>query len=420
MENWVLFTARRYLLTHSGRKGHLGNILAVLGLTIGIMTLLTVLTVMNGFQQGFITSINEVYSYHLRITPEAPLTPGETEELSDLKNIRAVVTFYDLLGILTSADGFSGGAQLRFIDPEAMDNDTGFMDQIEEKTGSFNLSEKGDILLGHDLARSLNAVTGDTISLSYLDARSGNASLKHADFRVAGTFRTGYFEYDRSMAFTAMDGSFPASADPVTGIKLKNHFHDLSALQTISETADLSDGEIVSWRTYNSAFFNALKVEKIFMLLVVGLIFIVVAVNIYHSMKRSVRERLEELALLKAMGSTPSGIRKIFLFQGIIIALTGCAAGTLLGLLVSSHVNEIMDFFIGAVQAFRLLLFRLQGGEAVDFTPSLFYFTDIPVKVMVQDLVVVNAAAFLSVVIAASGSVRTLSGVMPAEIFRNE
>ena len=108
------------------------------------------------------------------------------------------------------------------------------------------------------------------------------------------------------------------------------------------------------------------------MLLIVGLIFIVVAVNIYHSMKRSVRERLEEMALLKAIGGTPSGVRRIFLLQGGIIGLSGCFLGTAAGVLISLNINAIMDAFVTFVQNMRLFLYQIGIGSPPGF-PFLLY-----------------------------------------------
>ncbi len=419
--NWSLFIASRYLMTHSGRKGHLGNLLAVLGLAIGILTLITVLSVMNGFQQGFISSINEVYSYHIRVEEPGISLKEFIEASGDIANISAVVPFADHQVILTSGDGFSTGIQIRFADEQALLADTGFMDKIRMTTGNFDLSGDHTILLGADLARSVNVFTGDKVTLTFLDVTSGRGALKNHTFTVKGIFRTGYYEYDRNMAFSSLL-SYPgeeADSGLVYGVKLKKHFRDLAVLKRLNSIESLKGSRMVSWRTYNSAFFNALKIEKTFMLLIVGLIFIVVAVNIFHSMKRGVRERLEELALLKAIGGTPAEIRKVYLFQGVIIGFSGVLAGTVLGILISLNINSIIELAVSAGEKLRLLAFQITGREDA-YTPMSFYFTDIPVYLMLKDLVIINSAAFISVLAASWGAVRKYAAVNPAEIFRNE
>jgi lipoprotein-releasing system permease protein len=420
-ENWSLYVAGRYLMTSSGRKGHLGNLLAILGLVIGILTLVTVLTVMNGFQQGFITSINEVYSYHLRVEdPKIPLEEFR-KEIEGIRNIKAVVPFADYQAILTSSSGYSSGIQIRFVDEGAARADDGFMEQITMMKGEFSFSEPDAVLLGADLARSVNVLVGDRVTLAFMNVNGGRASLANKEFLVTGIFQSGYYEYDRNMAFGSLG---EVSKDiqrgiPVYGIKLNRHFRDNVTMRDLYRDTGLSKGDVVSWRSYNSAFFNALKIEKTFMLLIVGLIFIVVAVNIYHSMKRSVRERLEELALLKAIGGTPGGIRKVFLLQGMIIGLSGCLIGTTAGILISLNINEIMDFFILIMHFIRSFFHQIfkMGGQ----TPaSMFYFTDIPVQIMLRDLMIINGAALFSILAAALGSVSSYANVNPAEVFRNE
>jgi lipoprotein-releasing system permease protein len=330
------------------------------------------------------------------------------------------VPFTDRPANRTSQGGFSSGIQVRFIDEDAAREDEGFINQLTMTRGEFSFSGENSILLGAELARSVNALPGDMVSLAFMTVKAGKASLMNETFTVRGLFRTGYYEYDRNMAFSSLGD--PAAGDlengSVLGIKLNHHFRDHRTLEDIRRAASLGEDEIVSWRNYNSAFFNALKIEKIFMLLVVGLIFIVVAVNIYHSMKRSVRERLEELALLKAMGGTPRGIRSIFLLQGAVIGLCGCFLGTVSGILISLNINGIMGFFINLIQTIRLMINSLTGGGLS--TGSLFYFNEFPVQIMIQDLVVINAAALLSILAAALGSIHSYAAVNPADVFQRE
>lgn len=412
MNHWTGYISSRYLFTHNGRKGHLGNTLAVLGLCVGIMTLITVLTVMNGFQQSFITSINEVYSYHIRISgTEDPLEPAKLNEITRIPGVRALVGFSDRQGILTGSGGLSSGAQLRSIDIDSAESDSSFMKQLTITSGTLPASDS-EIILGTSLARYLGVVRGDTISFSYLDP--GRGSFRNIDLLVSGIFRTGYYEYDRNMGFSALGaGDAPGM---VYGLKLDNHFRDGRVLSVLHRT--LPEARVVSWREYNSAFFNALKIEKVFMFLIVALIFIVVAVNIYHSMKRNVKERILELALLKAVGGTALDLRRIYMKQGGMISLVSMTAGTAAGIILSLNVNQIISFFISlqgfiATQISRLPFVSLP-------VPGQFFFTNIPIEFFVRDILLINISAFVSVMLAAYWSVNRASKVLPAEIFRNE
>lgn len=404
---WIPHIALRYLLTHNGHKGHLGNILAFLGLSIGIMTLLTVLTVMNGFQQGFITSINEVYSYHIRV--EEPFRePGRLEGAG----IIAAVPFRDEQGILSALGEFSCPASVRYLGMAQALEDRGFLNKMNLTEGHFP-ERAGDIIIGKSLARFLRVHSGDSLGFSTLNPRGGK--FFHKDFRISGIFSTGYHEYDRNLAFTPLE---PGGEEPrILGIKLKNHFRDRGALEKLRQKfPDASS--LQSWRQYNSAFFNALKIEKIFMFLMLGLIFIVVAVNIFHSMKRNVRERLDELALIKALGGTGRDLNNIYFFQAFVLCFFSGMAGTFAGMGLSLNINEVIAFFLELRSWFHGVSVRMGLGAAGDFMP--FYFMEIPVKVFWQDVVLINLSSFISVFLAVMSSVRKASQVLPAEIFTNE
>jgi len=406
MIKWTHYLSQRYLFTHNGKKGHLGNILAVSGLTIGIMTLITVLTVMNGFQQGFITSINEIYSYHIRIS-----LPGGAIPDTEMKGVRSAVPFNDHQGILTTDQALSSGCQLRQLDFSAASSDLKFLEVLHIVDGHIPEKES-EIILGRDLARYLAVETGDHIRFSFLGLK--NSNFENREFAVSGIFTSGYYEYDRNMAFSSQKDF---SMEPYTlGIKLENHFKDIQVLNKLIRK--YPEYNIVSWRQYNSAFFNALKIEKIFMFLIVALIFIVVSVNIYHSMKRNVKERINELALLKAIGGTPADIIKVYTHQGLLISIISTLAGTALGVLLCNNINELVNFLM-TMQTKITSLFSLVFHSELPL-PGQFYFMELPVKFLWQDLVTINGTAFLTVFIAAFTSVRKASKVLPAEIFRNE
>ena len=403
---WTRYLSLRYLFTHNGRKGHLGNTLAILGLTIGIMTLLTVLTVMNGFQQGFITSINEIYSYHIR----AAVDGGEAPSFN-IKGVRASVPFLDHQGILTIGQAVSSGGQLRQLDFQAAESDRKFLEVLNIIEGHIP-SNDHELILGSDLARYLASEVGDKITFSFLGLVGNN--FENRAYTVSGIFRTGYYEYDRNMAFSSLQDF---SGQPYTvGIKLNNHFKDGSIIRKLEDL--FPEYSFVSWRQYNSAFYNALRIEKIFMFLIVALIFIVVSVNIYHSMKRNVKERINELALLKAIGGTPPDIIRIYTYQGLLISLISTLAGTLLGVILCLNINEIISLFLDIQLKFSNLISSLNHGELT--LPGQYYFMEIPVKFLWQDILTINLTAYLTVFTAAYTSVRKASKILPAEIFRNE
>ncbi len=395
--NWPLYVARRYLFTHGGKKGHLGNTLAIVGTTVGIMTLITVLTVMNGFQQGFIRSINEVYAYHLVVKGE-----NLVKEALLVEGVKSAVGFYDIQGILSTDFGNNLGGQVRFLNITEAQEDRGFLENLIITRG--RLPEKaGELVLGSELAKNLGVLPGDRIILSSFF--SGTKAFQAIELSLVGVFETGYYEYNRSLGF----GASERVSYEQYGLKLNNIYRDEGARRALQGL--LPQGRVRSWREYNPAFFNALRFEKFFMFLVVGLIFIVVSVNIYHSMRRNVQERIQELALIKALGGGPKSLFWIYLYQGMGIAGIGVSLGTLLGVLLSWRVNEIIALFL----SLRDLTYSLGGA-----VPGDFYFSDLPIEFLWSDLLWVNLVATLSVMVAALRSVRLAARVHPAEVFRSE
>ena len=136
---------------------------------------------------------------------------------------------------------------------------------------------------------------------------------------------SGWFSYrsPRRMHLTGSGAPLPR----VWGMKIADRFNDGAPLSAASALLEPYGMLVESWRTYNRSFFDALFVEKLVMMLLVGLIFIVVGFNIYHSLRRSVFERMEEIAVLKAMGVPPRRIQSVFVLQGLMIGVVGGAGG---------------------------------------------------------------------------------------------
>jgi lipoprotein-releasing system permease protein len=250
---------------------------------------------------------------------------------------------------------------------------------------------------------------------------------------VTGTFRTGYFDFDSGLLFISL-----ATADALYGggsplartygVKIANRFDDARAMRTISTLVQGSGYAVESWRTYNKSFFDALFMEKLMMMLLVGLIFVVVGFNVYHSLRRSVFERMEEIAVMKAMGIPPRRIQSIFVLEGLFIGLVGGAVGLGAGLLLAVNVNGVFSGVELAVNTVlgigRILLapFVREGaaeGFAI-FSPSYFYLTNVPSRVFLPEAFLVCFFALFACVGAAWAASRAVSRFRPAEVLRYE
>ncbi|MDR2588980.1 MAG: ABC transporter permease [Spirochaetales bacterium] len=425
--SWVFLVAGRYFKTRRKEKGNAASILSAAGIAVGVMTLIAVLSVMNGFQLTTIEAILELNSYHLRLSREKPLLAQEEKLLRSIPGVRAVFPFAEIQTLVRGVSSDNTICVLRALPEDIMHKDPSLAGMLGMVQGDFDLS--GGLILGAELARRLRVRTGDYVSL--LNLSGGDFSgLKpeNLSFRVAGTFRCGYYEYDLGWGFISLANaqSLLSPADEiVTGIKLDDHFDDRSLMRQAREAVG-GQPRLVSWREYNKAIFGALRVEKIMMMVLIGLIFVVVAGNIYQSLRRSVYERTEEIGVLKALGAAPFSIRLIFILEGAFIGFAGCLAGQLLGFLAAGRVNEIFaiaeTLVNGAAGLLNMLLrpwFPQSQGQAVSFfSPAYFYLTEVPSKIYWGEALFIYAFAMLSTTLAAYFASGRVASIKPAEVLR--
>lgn len=426
--SWVLYIAKRYIMTKRKEKGHAASLLSILGISIGVMTLIAVIAVMNGFQQGFITNINEIRSYHIRIESGQALSEKMEKEILSIKGINAVSQFADAQTIIRGLFDNQRGAALRAVDERILHTDSGMAEKLTIKKGAFDLSGKQAIVLGSELARTLGVRTGDSVNLLSL-AGKGYEKLSpvNLEFHVTGIFQTGYNEINSTMAFISLNDAslFVPERDFVFGVKLDNHYRDREALSKLKKLSSLEGMYMESWREYNYSFFSALMMEKVMMMLLISLIFIVVAVNIFHSMKRSVVERISEIALMKAVGATPFSVQSIFILEGLIIGVVGSSIGAVLGYLISFNINSIFGFAeysINSVSSFfRDLLGQAGSSNVVNiYSGGSYFLQEVPVEIMTGDVLYITGMALFSALAAAWYASRGVSTIKPAEILRYE
>jgi lipoprotein-releasing system permease protein len=275
---------------------------------------------------------------------------------------------------------------------------------------------------------------GDEIALtSYAVPRGGRPEAKRTVVRVTGIFRSGYYDFDAGLAFISLAAADAAWGDgaplPRTwGVKIADRFADARPLHAVESLVAGTGATVESWRTYNRSFFDALFVEKLMMMLLVGLIFLVVGFNVFHSLRRRVLARREEIAVLKAIGISPGRIQAVFVIEGLLIGVTGGIAGLAAGLALSVNIDRVFSLVEalvnGLVRAFDALLMPFvsagAGGGFTIFSPTYFYLTSVPSRVLSREAFLVGFFAVLACVAAAWAASRAVSGFRPAEVLRYE
>jgi lipoprotein-releasing system permease protein len=443
---WIWYVAARYIF--KGRGNSPSPILAVLGIATGVLVLIVILAVMNGFQLSFIESILEISSGHLRLESFPAEKAEEAESiLAALPGINAVLPFREFQGLVRGGRGGQRPIMIRGLPADALERDPALGARLEFEAGSFAVEDRRAALLGAELAARLGTGIGDEITLfsiagilsggaaGAVDAGSGESETDGAGvetFTVTGIFRTGFYEYDTGWGFINIESAGFFSESGVTlGVKLKNRFQDRQILETarqaFSGRAGFEEIKLSSWRDYNRSFFGALRTEKLFMFILVGLIFIVVGLNIFQTQRRAVLEHREEIGLLRAVGGRENAVRLVFVCDGAIIGFAGAASGLVLGLLIASNISlffsileGIVNFFINTANVLMSFFGAGEMGNFAIFSPAVFYIKETPSRIIPHEVALIFMFGFLSALLAAWFASGRVSRIRPAEVLRYE
>ncbi len=434
---WILYIGRRYIQSRRSGRVITPSLLSIAGIGVGVTALIAVLSVMNGLQLGFIEDILEINSYHVRISGQLQDPDAVMQTLSQNERVRSYSKFIDSQTLVQGEFSDYHSSVVRAIPEEHAVRDRALMQQLNLQHGSFSLQadrvpgRTPGVVIGRQLATTLGVGIGDTMQMITMTGKSfASLNPQHTEFIVTGIFESGYYQYDSAFCFIDyeyVDRIDAGAAGPTIGVKLKNRYRDQQLIQQLKERflGNAQEVDIQSWREYNRAFFGALRVEKLTMMVVLGLIFIVVAVNIKNSLERSVMEKREEIGILRAIGSSTISIRSIFLVEGALIGIIGATIGTMLGMVISVHINEVFTLtehiLNWAMKSVQFFLAPMQAGGRIEiFSEATFYMEGVPVRILYSDvLIIVLFAAGMSILAAYAASKR-VSEFRPAEILRNE
>ena len=416
---WRTWVSRRFLTGRRGGRGRLIFVFSVVLISTGVATLITILSVMNGLQQGYIRSILEIGSYHLKWTPEssASLNSGDISQLREIitsnPGVSLAVEFQEGQTMLSGRRPRPAGALIRGTEENLYVNDSSLAKYMDIVEGEFDITGRG-IVLGRELAVTLGVSPGNTITA--LDLGAVGMSPKEIELLVTGTFQCGYRDYESSLAFVSLDtlGTLFGPSIPEIGIKLVHPDRDRAVMKSLEPELEGFEGRLSSWRENNKSFFGALRTEKVMMLLLLALIFVVVAVNIDNSLRRMARERVEDISILKAMGASPGDIRMLFLRQGLVIGGTGGIIGSLFGVLIGSNVDTILKF----VRQLRYLFSSIFNIGTFRAHPIDAFFSSS--QVMLPDVLTILFLAISMSSLAAVRAAYIAANQSPAEVLRSE
>jgi lipoprotein-releasing system permease protein len=411
------------------RRSSPSSTLAVVGIATGVLALTVILAVMNGLQLGFIESILEISSYHIRAEvpfaeqdEEQPLTRPEDPVfeaipgIAEVPGVIAAVPFREFHGIIQGIQGNLHAAVIRGVPPDAAEKDPGLAGKLTFEDGSFALTEERSVLLGAELAQRLFVQVGDEITLTSVSGLLNDlGEAEDSRFTVTGIFRSDFYEYDLNWGFINLDAAGELGGGPaLLGIKLKNRWQDTRALSLIRNLPETKGLRLSTWRDYNRAFFGALRTEKLLMFVLVGLIFVVVGLNVFQSQRRVVLERREEIGLFRALGAGELAVRLVFVWDGFVIGLVGGGIGLVLGLLLATHINAIIDLWN------YLIVMVFDARQFTVFPRHIFYIRQIPSRIIPHEVGLIFLFGFFSAILSSWFASGKVSRTRPAEVLRYE
>ena len=427
---WINTVSNRFARVDRKGRSAVTSFLATLGICFGVMTLIAVMSVMNGFQMNFIDAIMEVSSYHIR----ADKVPSEKSDefitlCSQNKNVLSITPFYEAQTLMTDETGRENAAVIRAIEPDVYTKDKGFNKEITMVAGSFDLSQPDSIVLGYTLARQLRVGVGQTVNLLVLSGGS-DVSLLSGDrnFVVTGLFKTGYADINSAYSFISIEAGqkyFGKSAEMLYGIKLKNSAEDariITALEKETKEKNI-EAHFQSWREFNKSFFGALRIEKNMLLLLVAIIFVVVGINIYNGMRRLVFERRSEIAILSAIGAENKDIKTIFIMRGLTTGAIGAFAGVILGLLISVNTQFLFNAAARVMYWLQYIVtavFNHQNLIYVQENSSYAVYANIPARIFFREVVMIALFGIISPLLASWAASKNVLKMTVAEVLHNE
>ncbi len=401
--------------TSARRRNHFISfisLISMLGIFIGVTALITVLSVMNGFERELRERILGVAAHATLEGFSEPLRDWEhlAQQAADHPEVLGAAPYTEGQAMLTRRNQVTG-AMLRGISPEHEPSVSDIHEHMIE--GAYDSLEAGEfgIVLGSALARYLNVRVGERVTLIMPEANVTPAGVmpRLRRFTVTGIFEVGMHDFDRATAFIHIaDGQrlMRKSEGEVSGVRLR--LDDLFRARIVAEQLSATIDERVwvsDWTRQHQNLFRAVQTEKTVMFVILALIIAVAAFNIVSTLVMMVTDKQSDIAILRTLGLSPRGVMGIFLVQGTFIGVIGTLLGIVGGIALSLNVDAIMSG-LESVLGFEML------------PADIYYLTDLPSELQVSDITRIGLLAFGLSVVATLYPAWRASRVQPAEALR--
>lgn len=357
------------------------TVISIVGVMVGVMALIVVLSVMNGFRADLMSKILGVKA-QLRVNHYGGAFNHYDRVSKAIRSIDGVVgttpTIYSQ--VMVSSQGFTSGALLRGVDTGTIGEVINIGPMITQGSLS-SLNELHDglpgIILGSELSKQIGAPLGSTLNVISPQGRLTplGRTPNSQKFKVTGIFNSGMYEFDLSMVFISLHEAqvFMGIEGKVTGIEVraKDPYKSDIIGKSIQEKLGYPYW-VQDWKATNKSLLKALELEKFAMFVILIMIVLVGALNIISTLVMVVMEKMRDVAILRAMGASKKSIMSIFVFQGFLVGLIGTIAGLASGLLICHLLSKY---------------------KFIELPSDVYYISTLPVRVETLDVILVTLSA---------------------------
>ncbi len=373
--NFAPFIAWRYLRTPK-KEGFVAvvSMFSFLGMTLGVATLIIVMSVMNGFKHELETRILG-FNSHLTLFATQPVS---LKDIKDIPHVHSINPFMDKQGICASRQS-STGAIIRCMPFDDLKKKKMVSDNIV--MGTIGQDSDQSIVIGHKLAEKLSVRCNDVVRITAAEGRPSPLGMlpRTRDFKISGIFNSGMHEYDSTMIFLPLSVG-RAFFDPTPYTAYEIFLDRMDHTHTVKNALLKKKLRVIDWKKINSSMFKAIQVQSNVMFLILTLIVLVAAFNIMSGLVMLVKDKTKDIAILKTMGATQTSIMCIFMMIGSFIGIVGTMLGSGLGLAFAYNIDRI-----------RLFLESISDTNL--FQAEIYFLSSLPSRVDTQQTLGVIAIA---------------------------
>ena len=386
---------------------------SLLGIMLGVATLIVVMSVMNGFRTELVDRILGINGHLIIYSKNERTIPNYTKiinKILDTPNVVAVTAHLEGQALAKNKNSISGviirGSNWSDLAAKKL-----LWKSLNQSTIS-NFKDKKNIIMGYRLGQKLNLKVGDYISLispNGMETALGILPVNQ-NFKIGGFFDMGMYEYDNNFIFIPWKKAelFLSTNNIAHGIEVFLKDQKTTSSVNLQLQSKLNKNLIViDWKKRNSSFMNALAVEKNVMFVILTLIILVAAFNIISSMIMLVQTKKADIALMRTMGASQYLIIKVFMLTGSIIGFLGTFFGVLIGVFFSMNIEKI-----------RQLITSIFGQEL--FSAEIYFLSKLPSDININEVLIVICISIFLTLLASIFPAWKASKISPAEALRYE